>query len=77
MLRTETNTPETEADIRREAMDETGLDLDRDDIQTDFEHGQWWVTQLSTGAQWSVVDVLTRAGEEVFGFEQVSEGEDA
>ncbi len=39
-------------------------------LQTDFEHGQWWITDRLSGAQWSVHD--TQNG---FGFEQVSQGE--
>jgi hypothetical protein len=38
--------------------------------QYDFEHGQWWVTELGTGRQWSVVD--TSNG---FDFEIVSVGD--
>ena len=26
-------------------------------LQFDFAHGQWWVTNLRTGTQWSVYDV--------------------
>ena len=40
-------------------------------IQTYFEHGQWWVTDLDTGAQWSVCDA-TRG----FVFEQVTTGDE-
>lgn len=41
-------------------------------LSADFEHGQWWITDLDTGAQWSVVD--TSRG---YDFEQVTEGEEA
>ena len=39
--------------------------------QVDFEHGQWFVTNVETGAQWSVID--TSGG---LDFEQVSDGDD-
>jgi hypothetical protein len=38
-----------------------------------FEHGQWWVSDLDTGAQWSVCDSEPGG----FCFEQVSQGEEA
>jgi hypothetical protein len=46
--------------------------IPRKDVQVNFEHGQWWVTSLPTGAQWSVVE--TSNGIE---FEQVTEGKAA
>ena len=52
MLMTETNTPTMRAKILRAA----NYRLGRHRYQADFEHGQWWVTRLATGAQWSVVD---------------------
>jgi hypothetical protein len=39
--------------------------------QFDFEQGHWWVTELGTGRQWSVVDV---AGGD-FDFEIMSYGD--
>lgn len=44
--------------------------------QADFEHGQWWVTELGTGAQYSVVTCQTPAGVDYLDFEQVSEGDE-
>lgn len=49
--------------------------LHRRRIQVDYEHGQWWVTDLDTGAQWSVVDVGTPFGD-AFDFEQVTRGDE-
>lgn len=46
--------------------------LQRPTLSVHFEHGQWWVTELATGAQWSVVD-----SNNGFDFEQVTEGEEA
>jgi hypothetical protein len=39
--------------------------------QFDYEHGQWWVTELGTGAMWGVYD--THPGE--FSFEVVARGD--
>lgn len=63
MLQSETNTRAVERRIRGEAR----AILRKRDLQTDFEHGQWWVTHRPSGAQWSVVD--TNFG---FDFEQVT-----
>lgn len=71
MLKTETNTPEIEKRVRRAARHRLG----KGRYQTDFEHGQWWVTNLDTGAQWSVVDCETPEGVFYFDFEQVSYGD--
>jgi predicted cupin superfamily sugar epimerase len=42
-------------------------------LQADFEHGQWWITDLDSGAQWSVNDCT---GPACFDFEQVTRGEE-
>ena len=44
--------------------------------QFDFEHGQWWVSELGTGRQWSVVDAEGGPAVDGFDFEQVSRGSD-
>lgn len=41
-------------------------------LQTNFEHGQWWITDQQTGAQWSVVDATGPGSDNGFSFEQVS-----
>lgn len=41
-------------------------------FETDYEHGQWWVTVTRTGAQYSVYDSVPGP----FSFEQVSEGDE-
>lgn len=38
-------------------------------LQVDFEHGQWFITHLPTGTQWSVHDANNG-----FVFDQVSDG---
>lgn len=45
-------------------------------VSADFEHGQWWITDLDTGAQWSVVDAEGKRAVDGFDFEQVTEGEE-
>ncbi len=52
------------------------LDIPQRDLQVDFEHGQWWVTKLSTGRQWSVNDAEGPGTTDGFDFEEVSHGED-
>ena len=42
-------------------------------LSVDWEHGQWWVTNLDTGAQWSV---HLCSGPRGLDFEQVSDGDD-
>lgn len=73
MLKTEINTPAMEKRIRRAAN--FRLKIPRSRMQTDFEHGQWWVTDLRSGAQWSAVDCETQDGVFYFDFEQVSAGD--
>jgi predicted cupin superfamily sugar epimerase len=73
-LLTETNSRAVNARIRRAARVVLSLSAKR--IQTDFEHGQWWVTDLHTGAQWSVVDCQTPSGFSYVDFEQVTRGDD-
>jgi hypothetical protein len=42
----------------------------------DFEHGQWWLTNLASGACYSVVDAEGGSAVDGFDFEQVSEGDE-
>jgi len=44
-------------------------------IAADFEHGQWFITCLSCGAQWSVNDAEGKDGE-YYQFDQVSNGDE-
>lgn len=83
MLMTETNTRAMERKVRsafRASQEGYRFGLQGESrpkmarhrrIQTDFEHGQWWVSDLDTGAQWSVCD--SKPGP--FCFEQVTQGE--
>lgn len=38
-------------------------------IQLDFEHGQWFATDIETGENWSVVDCMDRDGYDYIDFE--------
>ena len=73
-LMTETNTPAMEKRVLRAARWRLGASRNLR-YQADFEHGQWWVTELGTGAQYSVVDCETAAGVPYLDFEQVSKGD--
>lgn len=72
MLRTETNTPKMHDKVLAAAKRTLG----RKNLTADFEHGQWWITEFGTGAQWSVNDAETQTGEEYFDFEQVTQGDE-
>lgn len=73
MLITETNTPA----VKRRVLRAARVRLGRARYQADFEHGQWWITNLTTGAQWSVVDCETVDGTPYLDFEQVTQGEES
>jgi hypothetical protein len=79
MLKTEHNTPTMEARVRRAwrrwRFQQCGSRRAAG-FSFDFEHGQWWVTDLDTGAQWSVVDAEGGSSVDGFDFEQISYGED-
>lgn len=44
-------------------------------LQTNFEHGQWFVTCLTCSRQWSVNDAEGGDSVDGFSFEEVSEGD--
>jgi hypothetical protein len=44
--------------------------------QAGFEHGQWWVSVLGSGAQYSVVDATGANTYDGFGFELVTRGDE-
>ena len=46
-------------------------------FSVDFEHGQYWVTDLDSGAQWSVNDAEGPGTVDGCDFEQVTPGDDA
>ena len=70
-LMTETDTPAMHNRVLRVARRRFGAN-----VQADFEHGQWWVTVLGTGAQYSVIDCQTAEGVDYLDFEQVSAGDE-
>ena len=72
-LMTETYTRAMEARVRRAARHKGIINTRNGSVF--FEHGQWWVENVRTGAQWSVVDCQTAGGVDYLDFEQVSEGD--
>src|SRR4030095_1138855 len=76
MLKTEKNTKAMEQRILRAARKTVRFPPRKGRLVANFEHGQWWVTQPLTGAQWSVVDAEGGHSVDGFDFEQVTEGDD-
>lgn len=72
-LRSTQNTPEVERDIVF-AIRELLTTWDR--LCPVFEHGQWWVVNHATGAQWSVVDAEGTGSYFGLSFELVTEPEE-
>ncbi len=70
MLLTEQDRPDIDARVYDAACQVLGVDVD--EIRTVFEHGQWWVVNAVSGAQWSVVDAEGPGTVDGFGFEQVT-----
>ena len=66
MLQSTVNTHKVEREVLRAARDKFNV---RGRFVAFFEHGQWWIEDLKTSAQYSVVD--TNRG---FDFEQVTQG---
>lgn len=77
MLKCETNTPEVEAEVKAafESYNEHELNQVHGRIQADFEHGQWFVTCVDCGAQWSVNDAEGPGSYDGFDFERITEGD--
>lgn len=78
MLNTETNTPAMEARVLEafELSPYCGGGPFAHTPCADFEHGQWWITCIGCGAQWSVCDAEGGPAVDGFDFEQVTEGEE-
>lgn len=72
-LKTEVNTPKMRARVM--AAFRLRFNTKRIGPAAWFEHGQWWIVDNVTGAQWSVVDAEGGTSVDGFDFEQVSEGE--
>lgn len=70
MLKTETDTKAMYLRVLRAGR----KSLHRHKLQADFEHGQWWITHLPSGAVWSVVDAEGGPAIDGFDFEQITEG---
>lgn len=73
-LKTETPTLSMERRIRAAAR-RAGI-VNTRTISTWFEHGQWWVENCRTGAQWSVCDASGPSAFDGFCFEQVTRGDE-
>ena len=74
MLNTEKNTAAMERRVLRAAKDAARageIHAKPRNITTVFEHGQWWIEDRDSGAQWSACD--TNRG---FCFEQVTDGQE-
>lgn len=74
MLKTEQNTRAMESRILRAFREWWGTSPIQIRPHADFEHGQWWVTDLVSGAQWSVADASGGRSVDGFDFENVTEG---
>jgi hypothetical protein len=74
-LKTEQNTPEIEDEVH-EAASVSDRTSGHADLQADFEHGQWWITCVDCGAQWSVVDAEGGPSVGGFDFELVTGGDE-
>jgi len=72
MLMTETQTE----NMRRKVLTAARHMIGPGKYQADFEHGQWWVTRLADGAQWSVVDCMTQDRVDYLDLELVTRGEE-
>jgi hypothetical protein len=72
-LKTEINTPEMDARILDAAKESLG---EQRNLSLIFEHGQHWIEDLDSGAQWSVVDAEGGNSIDGFDFEQVTQGDE-
>jgi hypothetical protein len=74
-LNTETNTPAMEARILK-AVKKALVNPARRyaEFRAFFEHGQWWIEHLPSGAQWSVCDASGPSCPDGFDFEEVTQG---
>ena len=74
MLLTEQNTPKVERLVYRALTNafRNSWKYKRSEWNAFFEHGQWWVENRRTGAQYSVCD----SSPDTFCFEQVTIGQE-
>lgn len=73
MLKTETNTQTMDRRVLRAAKERLGK---KHSLVSWFEHGQWWIEDKVSGAQWSVVDAEGGTSVDGFDFEQVTQGDE-
>lgn len=72
MLKTERNTKTMEKRVLKMARKMLGTR----NVSAFFEHGNWWVSNLKTGAQYSVVDAEGPNTIDGFDLEQVTDGDE-
>jgi hypothetical protein len=72
-LKTTQNTVSVERTVRKAAR--AAKLAPAGDLAAWFEHGQWWVENIKSGAQWSVCDAIGANTFYGFCFEQVSRGD--
>ena len=72
MLITEINTKATEKHVLKAAR----VILKKRNLSAFYEHGQWWVEHLPSGAQWAVEDSEGPGTAYGLCLEQVTEGEE-
>lgn len=70
-LKAETNTP---AMARRALTAFRKQQRRRCGLSIYFEHGQWWISYLRSGASWSVCDAEGGPAVDGFDFELITEG---
>ena len=63
-------------ELREEVLEVAEEKFGAGTLSVDYEHGQWWVTILETGAQYSVVDAEGGDSIDGYDFEQVTLGEE-
>lgn len=76
VLKTERNTQAMQARVLRAFRRWYGTPILGIHPQADFEHGQWWITNVLSGRQWSVVDAEGGRAVDGFDFEMVTNGDD-
>jgi len=77
MLKTERNNKTMGLRVLRAFRKHFAVRARSHSYSADFEHGQWWITYLLTGAQWPVCDADGVGSTDGFCFERVTQGDEA
>lgn len=75
MLRCENPSAAVETTVLSAARSCFGDLHEGETLSADFEHGQWWITCVPCGAQWSVNDASGPGSFAGFDFERVTHGD--